>query len=87
MLWFLSLAAKSGYIIDRYQDRATGIMGKNQERKLAITEVILRPVVIFDSNHKPDTQTFNKLHHQAHQQCFIAHSVKTDIIIKGQMKV
>lgn len=86
MLWFLSLAAQNGYVVDRYEDHADGFMQENQERKLAITEVILRPVVIFDSNHKPDSKTFNTLHRQAHKRCFIARSVKAEITIKGQMK-
>lgn len=86
MLWFLSLAAKKGHIVTHYKDTAEGIMQKNKKRKLAITEVILRPVVRFNQSHKPDSQTFDKLHHQAHQLCFIAHSVKTDIIIKSQLE-
>lgn len=87
MLWFLSLAAKEGYHITKYEDQAEGFMQKNQEGKLAITEVILRPVVTFVEDRKPDRQMFDKLHDQAHKRCFIAHSVKSEITIDGQLKV
>lgn len=84
MLWFLSLAARQNFVVAEYRDRAKGTMRKNTEGKLAITEVILRPVVMFH-NTKPEQQVFEELHHQAHQKCFIAHSVKTEITIDAQL--
>jgi organic hydroperoxide reductase OsmC/OhrA len=87
MLWFLSLASKKGFHIAEYEDQAEGIMQKNKEGKLAITEVILRPVVTFFKDRKSNQQIFNDLHHQAHQRCYIAHSVKTNISIDAQLKV
>lgn len=86
MLWFLSIAAKKGYHVMEYEDRAEGIMQKNKEGKLAITEVILRPVVTFSIDQQPGRQTFDELHQLAHQRCFIAHSVKTTISIDGKFK-
>lgn len=87
MLWFLSLAAQNDYIVDRYEDQAEGIMQRNKEGKLAITEVILRPAVSFAQNSSPDQPTFDKLHHSAHDRCFIAHSVRTEIIIDAYLKI
>lgn len=77
MLWFLSLAAKKRYEVKRYVDKAVGTMAKNEEGKLAMTEVVLRPEVEFTEGHCPNDEQLASLHHQAHEQCFIANSVKT----------
>lgn len=84
MLWFLSFASKEGFIVDDYRDQATGTLAKNKERKLAITEVILRPIVRF-GKARPDRSLFDTLHHRAHEHCFIAHSVHTNIIINAKI--
>lgn len=76
MLWFLSLAAKRGYVVDRYHDDAVGHMGRNREGKMVMLEVVLRPHVTFGDS-APDDATLEALHHEAHDQCFIANSVKT----------
>jgi len=80
MLWFLDLAARRGYRIDRYVDRAVGTMGRNASGKLAMTRVVLRPAVTFGPGPQPDAGIFNALHHEAHAQCFIANSVTTDVV-------
>tara|TARA_B100000767_G_scaffold266100_1_gene283016 strand:+ start:296 stop:772 length:477 start_codon:yes stop_codon:yes gene_type:complete len=82
MLFFLSIAAKHKFIIDKYEDNASGILQKNNQGKYAMTKVTLKPEVIFSSNAKPSLKKFEKMHHQAHQQCFIANSVHTDIVIE-----
>jgi organic hydroperoxide reductase OsmC/OhrA len=79
MLWFLSLAAKAGCLVEWYRDEAVGVMGKNSEGKLAMTEVALRPAVVFAPEHAPTPEQLQQLHHQAHEQCFIANSVKTNV--------
>ena len=80
MLWFLDLAARRGYRIDRYVDHAVGTMGRNAAGKLAMTRVVLRPAVTFGPGPQPDAGSFNALHHEAHAQCFIANSVTTDVV-------
>jgi organic hydroperoxide reductase OsmC/OhrA len=79
MLWFLSLAARKGYLVEAYRDRAEGVMGKDQAGRLAITVVTLRPEVHFSGDRQPDRSTLEALHHQAHDLCFIANSVTTDV--------
>jgi organic hydroperoxide reductase OsmC/OhrA len=79
MLWFLSLAAKRGFVVDRYRDAATGVMAKNAEGKMAMTQVTLRPDVDFGGERRPTADAANALHHEAHALCFIANSVKTDV--------
>ncbi|MGE8498122.1 MAG: OsmC family protein [Pseudomonas sp.] len=77
MLWFLSLAAKQGFQVERYVDKALGQMARNTEGKLAMTEVVLYPDVTFSGEHLPSEDQQHALHHQAHEECFIANSVKT----------
>ncbi len=81
MLFFLSIAAKHKFIIDKYEDNASGIMQKNNHGKYAMTKVTLKPKVVFASDEKPSLKKFEEMHHQAHQHCFIANSVNTDIVI------
>ena len=80
MLFFLSIAAKRQYLVDRYDDDAVGIMEKNAEGSLAMTRVTLRPVVQFAGERQPDHATLEKMHHRAHELCFIANSVKTEVV-------
>lgn len=82
MLWFLSLAAKEKYRVKSYIDNAVGVMGKNSEGKLAMIEVTLKPKVTFEGDRKPNVEQINELHHQSHEKCFIANSVKTNVKIE-----
>jgi organic hydroperoxide reductase OsmC/OhrA len=79
MLWFLSIAAKRGFVVESYRDEATGVMAKNAEGRLAMTQVTLRPVVEFSSDERPTPDQIAAMHHEAHEKCFIANSVKTTV--------
>ena len=79
MLWFLSIAAKCKFCVDRYFDAATGVMEKNAAGKLAMTVVTLKPQVHFSGERLPTKAQIEQMHHQAHEECFIANSVKTDV--------
>lgn len=81
MLWVLSLAAKEGFVVDRYSDNAVGFMEKNAQGKLAITRIVLRPKISFSGELKPSSGDVDALHHEAHDRCFIANSVRTEISI------
>jgi organic hydroperoxide reductase OsmC/OhrA len=80
MLWFLSLAAARGLCVDRYDDAAVGVLGKNAEGKMAMTEVTLRPRVVFGDAAAPTREVLDQLHHQAHESCFLAASVRSRVI-------
>lgn len=82
MLFFLSLAAKRGYIVDSYTDAALGYTGKNAEGRIAVTKVILEPKVSFVGDAVPTAGELEKLHHRAHDLCFIANSVKTEVMTR-----
>ena len=79
MLWFLSIAAERKFVVDRYADDAEGHMAQNSEGRTAITRVTLRPAVVF-SGKLPSRQELDELHHAAHEACFIASSVKSEIV-------
>lgn len=79
MLWFLSTAAKRGFVVDRYCDQAVGVMAKDSSGKLAMTQVTLRPEADFAEERRPTTNQLVAMHHEAHEQCFIARSVKTEV--------
>jgi organic hydroperoxide reductase OsmC/OhrA len=79
MLWFLSLAAARGQVVDRYEDDAVGLMARNAEGRLAMTVVTLRPRVRLAGGAPVDAATLAALHHAAHEACFIASSVKTEL--------
>lgn len=80
MLWFLSLAAKAGFVVDRYEDDAEGVMTRAESGFTAITQVSLRPVVTFLADGAaPTPDELAALHERAHQACFIACSVRSDV--------
>lgn len=82
MLFFLSIAAKRKYIIDSYIDNAVGTMEKDSNGKISMTKVILKPQVKFSGDKQPTMAQLGKIHYQAHEQCFIANSVKTEVVTK-----
>jgi organic hydroperoxide reductase OsmC/OhrA len=79
MLWFLSIAAGRGFRVDRYVDAAVGTMAKNDQGKLAITRVTLHPDAAFSGDRLPGAAEVAAMHHEAHAECFIANSVRTEI--------
>jgi organic hydroperoxide reductase OsmC/OhrA len=81
MLWFLSIAAKRGFVVDAYADHATGTMARTAAGKLGITRVVLRPQVRF-LGAVPDAATHEAMHHEAHGACFLANSVTSEISVQ-----
>ncbi len=82
MLWFLFLAARRGYCVDFYRDAAVGMMGRNPEGRMAILRVTLRPEVCFSGAKVPTAEELDVLHHQAHEQCYIASSVRSEVVVE-----
>jgi len=79
MLWFLSLAARAGWRVDDYRDAAVGVMARNAEGRMAVTVVTLRPAVAYGGELTPDAAEQQRLHHEAHEACYIANSVKSEV--------
>ncbi len=84
MLWFLSIAADAGWVVDAYLDEAVGTLARNADRKVVMTEVRLRPQVRFGGDRQPAEAEHVQLHHRAHEECFIANSVKTVVLCEPQ---
>src|SRR6267143_1815538 len=78
MLTFLAIACKQKFVLDEYTDEAVGHMEKNSEGKMAITRVELHPKIKWSGDRTPHAEELDKMHHAAHDNCFIANSVKTD---------
>lgn len=79
MLWFLSLAADARWVVDHYDDEAEGVMAPDAQGRLAITTVTLRPRVRFGGSTAPDAAALQALHHRAHDECFLARSVRCEV--------
>ena len=79
MLWFLSIAAKRGFTVDTYRDAAVGVMARDGAGGLMMTRVTLRPEVRFGGDVRAGADDILAMHHEAHEQCFIARSVRTDV--------
>ena len=79
MLMFLAIAAKHGFVVDEYVDDASGVLAKDEQGRMAITNVTLRPRVAWSGDKQPIREQLEKMHHQSHNMCFIANSVKTTV--------
>ncbi len=84
MLWFLSLAADRGCIVESYEDDAVGTMGRLPSGHEAVTDVLLRPRIVFAGERRPEATEIAALHESAHEHCFIANSVKSAIRVEAQ---
>ena len=84
MLWFLHLANRKNFVVQRYVDEASGVLGKNAEGREAMTRVTLRPLVTF-SGAPPSVEDHKELHEKAHERCFIANSVRSEIILQPRI--
>ncbi|MGH8796325.1 MAG: OsmC family protein [Caldimonas sp.] len=84
MLFFLSIAANRKFDVARYRDTAVGVMGKNAEGREAMVEVALHPVADFSGERLPTQQELDRMHHRAHELCYIANSVRTEVRCESQ---
>jgi len=81
LLTFLAIACKQKFVLDSYEDQAIGHMEKNAEGKLAITRVELRPKITWSGDRVPNEKELDQMHHAAHENCFIANSVRTNVTV------
>ena len=84
MLTFLAIACKKKLVLDEYVDEAVGYLEKNAEGKLAIARVVLRQKTKFSGDKQPTPEELKEMNHAAHDQCFIASSVTTEVTIEPQ---
>ena len=81
-LWFLHVAGRAGFVVDRYTDAACGVMEKNAQNKSWVSRVTLKPHAVFTGEKQPSTQQLEEMHHKAHEECFIANSVKSEVVVE-----
>ena len=84
MLSFLAIAARKRFTVDLYEDEALGVMTKNERGKFWVSKVTLRPKVVFSGSNKPADADIAAMHKGAHDECFIANSIKTDVIVESR---
>ena len=82
MLFFVDFARRDGLVVDSYVDEAEGMLEKRSDGKTAMTRVTLRPRVAW-AGHAPDEAAIADLHHRAHEACFIANSVTTEVTVQS----
>lgn len=80
LLTFLHKAREAGFVVTGYRDEAEGVMAKNDAGRLAVTRVTLRPRISY-AGRQPTPDERDHLHHAAHEECFIANSVKTEVVV------
>lgn len=80
MLVFLHRARLEGFTVTAYADAAEGVMSEIAPGRQAVTRVTLRPQIEW-AGAAPDAETLERLHHEAHEECFIANSVKTEVVV------
>lgn len=84
MLSFLAIAARKRFTVELYEDEAVGNMTKNDKGKLWVSKVILRPKIVFGGDKKPTPGDIDDMHHASHDECFIANSVKTNVVVESR---
>lgn len=82
MLWFLSIAARRGLVVESYDDEPEGHVTKTGDGRAAMTSVVLRPRVVFAPPRAPSSEEQDALHHEAHRQCFLANAVSCELRIE-----
>jgi organic hydroperoxide reductase OsmC/OhrA len=82
LLVFLYIACKAGFVVDSYLDQATGEMGRNAAGRIAFTRITLRPKIVFSGERQPTAEELETLHHAAHDDCYIANSIKAEIVVE-----
>jgi len=84
MLSFLHVAARRGFVVERYEDEAEGLMEKIAGGRYAITRITLRPRILFAQDQQPPTgEELSALHHAAHEECYIANSIRAEVVVEA----
>jgi len=83
MLTYVFLACRNGFQVDSYDDEAVGLVAKNEKGVPWVSSVTLHPKIIYSGEKLPTPADEERLHHGAHEQCYIANSVKTEVTVKG----
>lgn len=83
MLSFLWVASKKGFVVDSYEDNAVGEMAANEQGKQWLAKITLDPQIVWSGETQPNAEEIAAMHHEAHEICYIANSIKSEIIVNG----
>jgi organic hydroperoxide reductase OsmC/OhrA len=83
MLFFLDFAKQAGFVVETYEDAAEGVMSEGVDGRVAMTVVTLKPRIVFGGEKRPSARDIDAIHHRAHDACFIANSVKSEVRVEG----
>lgn len=83
MLFFLDFASRAGFTVDTYVDAAIGVMGKDDRGRVAMTKATLRPQIAWSGEKRPSPAEIAELHSKSHHECFIANSLRGEVIVDG----
>ncbi|OAI57298.1 peroxiredoxin [Verrucomicrobiaceae bacterium SCGC AG-212-N21] len=84
LLWFLDVACGAGFVVESYEDEARGEMTPNERNVPWISRITLSPRIEWGGDKRPSAQEVEHLHHLAHEQCFIAASIKTEVVVEAR---
>lgn len=82
MLFFLSIAARRGHVVESYNDHAVGLLEKDERGRMSMTSITLRPAIVFAGTDWPDQDELDAIHHEAHDKCYIANSLRAEITVE-----
>lgn len=82
-LFFLDFARRGGFVIDSYVDAAEGVLEKGADGRVQMTKITLKPKVTWSGDKRPSAEDIEALHHKSHEACFIANSVKADVVVEA----
>jgi organic hydroperoxide reductase OsmC/OhrA len=83
MLYFLYFAAKKGFVVDSFIDNAEGLVEKNERGKQVLTRITLKPQITYSGTKTPNAEELAELHHHAHDECIIANSINSEVVIES----
>jgi organic hydroperoxide reductase OsmC/OhrA len=86
MLFFLSIAAKRGHTVESYTDHAIGLLEKDKQGRMSMTNITLRPNIVFAGTAWPGEEEIAAIHHESHEKCYIANSLKTEITVEAPVQ-
>jgi len=87
MLFFLGFAAKAGFVVDKYEDAPVGVMTKNEQGKLFVSKITLSPAITFSGSKRPSAEELDALHHHSHEECYVANSVRAEVVVVARQSV
>jgi organic hydroperoxide reductase OsmC/OhrA len=81
MLTFVYLAGKAQFQVESYEDEAVGVMSKNEKGVPWVSAITLHPKVVYSGAKQPTQAEVDALHHKAHEYCYVAASIKTQVTV------